>query len=122
MDGYSDGLEKDGSAEVVDNTDGESEKTQAIAEEVGTEKEKPHDDDNAATAVLEHTTRKKSVVVDHDIGVTDAVLTFLVRTVLTSVRIAVILGWLLARILDLLASVIELGLSWIPYRDGGSAC
>lgn len=51
-------------------------------------------------------------------GVVDSILTILVRVVLASVWIAVALGWVLERIADVLALVIELGLVWVPHGDG----
>lgn len=48
----------------------------------------------------------------------DNILTVLVRIVLASVWIAVLLGWVLERISDVLAMFIELGLVWMPHRDG----
>lgn len=48
----------------------------------------------------------------------DALITVLVRIVLVSVWFAVVLGWLLGKISDVLAFVIELGLSRMPQRDG----
>ena len=48
----------------------------------------------------------------------DTLLTVLVRMVLTSVWIAAVLGWILDKISDVLALIIELGLAWMPQRDG----
>jgi hypothetical protein len=56
---------------------------------------------------------------DEETGMIDTLLTVLVRLVLASVWIAVILGWVLERISDVLALLIELGLAWMqpPHRD-----
>lgn len=49
-------------------------------------------------------------------GVLDAFLSVLVRIVLASVWLWVALGWVLERISDVLAAVIEQCLAWLPLQ------
>lgn len=113
------GREKHRSGGETDDTIGEDRKS--------TTDTHPSDDEEEdkeglrATVVVRFNETRTATEGIEDTGMVDAMLTVLVRMVLASVWIAVVLGWVLERISDVLAFVIELGLVWMPHRDGSIA-
>ncbi len=114
-----DGGEKCGNGNVCDDTIEEDKKGEKDGEQLE-DGEKANGERIPAAITGEHTDLTTTTETDTDVGtgMIDTILTILVRIVLASVWIAVILGWILERISDVLAIIIELGLVWMPHRDG----
>lgn len=118
------GQEEDGSEGGADNTQPEDDEPKDGADKHEVENENENEDEESipATMVEEHSDERETALEDHEVfGVIDTVLMVVVRSVLASVWMAVVLRWVLERVSDVLALLIELGLAWIPHRDERAA-
>jgi hypothetical protein len=112
-------VEKRGDGKGRDKTVAMDEKREDGGDQLELE-EKEKGEGIPAAMIEEHIDLKTTTNIDAygSTGMIDTILTVLVRAILASVWIAVVLGWVLDRISDVLAFIIELGLVWMPHRDG----